>query len=1114
VQAMRKCAGLMMVAWILTSAAVRSADAQDQIPCASPTGIIESVQGTVEIRRQDDRMPRPAALGDAVCPGDAIWVGEYGRAALVLVETSEVIRLDQNTAIRLPVAAGQERPLLDLIMGVVQFFSNHPRSLDVRTPFLNAGVEGTEFVVRVTSDETFLLVFSGRVRAENQFGTVVVSGNRAVTARPGAAPMPQIPVRPRDAVRWAIHYPPVLADLAANSGRHAASDLPDAVRAAIELYHQNRIAEAIARLEATPGSRANPRVLVYRAGLLLQVGRLDEANADLARVLATDPDWSDALALRAVTAVALNDRERALADANRAVALDPRSDAARIAQSYALQASFRLEEARVAVSEALERHPNNALAWARLAELWLSLGYRQRALEAARRAAEIAPDLARTQLVLGFAHLAAMDSAAAEAVFQQAIEFDTADPLPRLGRGLALIRRGDLAGGRRELEIAAGLDSGDSLMRSYLGKAYFEERRDQPAGEQLAIAKELDNKDPTPWFYDAIRKQTENRPVEALKDLDRAIALNDNRAIYRSSLLLDEDLAARSARLGTIYRDLGFEQLALVEGWRSVNLDPGNSSAHRLLADTYLALPRHEIARDSELLQSQLLQPINIQPVQPRLAKNEFELLNEAGPAVAGLNEYTPLFGANRVSLLAGGVTGSHNTFADDLIVSGIYNNYSLSLGQSHYTTDGIRQNNDETQEAYDIFGQVRITPDTSVLAEFRSFEEEVGDRGLRFDPNNFFRRLRSNSNGKTFRLGGRHSFAPNSTLIGSYTFSDQKFDVNLPGSFHNVRNDEVHFLELRHILQGQRLNMTGGIGYLNGHTDSTEFVQRVSSDAMLKHNNAYFYSQLNVPKNMIFTLGVSIEDFSNQLIDRKQVNPKAGLIWNLTPDTVLRAAVFRTLKRTLVSSQTVEPTQVAGFNQFFDDINGTDAWRFGIGLDQKVSRNLFAGGEISRREITVPILNTQTRQTKEFNGDDTFAQAYLYWTPSDWFAVSAAYRHERLVRDLPISGEAAADVTTHRVPIQLGFFFPSGLFSRARATFVSQSGDFENVLSHRVTPGSDRFWVADAAIGYRFPERRGLVALEVKNLFDEQFNFQDVDPSDPSIIQGRTILGRLILRF
>ena len=89
------------------------------------------------------------------------------------------------------------------------------------------------------------------------------------------------------------------------------------------------------------------------------------------------------------------------------------------------------------------------------------------------------------------------------------------------------------------------LDPGNSLIRSYVGKAYYEEKRDKLAATQYEMARELDPNDPTPWFYDAIRKQTENRPVEALYDLQESIRLNDNRAVFRSRLELDADLACR-----------------------------------------------------------------------------------------------------------------------------------------------------------------------------------------------------------------------------------------------------------------------------------------------------------------------------------------------------------------------------------------------------------------------------------------------------------------------------------------------------------------------------------------------------------------------------------------
>ena len=272
------------------------------------------------------------------------------------------------------------------------------------------------------------------------------------------------------------------------------------------------------------------------------------------------------------------------------------------------------------------------------------------------------------------------------------------------------------------------LDPDNSLFRSYLGKALYEEKRDKKAEQQFIIAEELDPKDPTPYLYDAIRKQTENRPVEALQDIQKSIELNDNRAVYRSKQLLDSDLAARSASLARVYSDLGFNQLALVEGWKSVNTDPADFSAHRFLSDSYAALPRHEVARVSELLQAQLLQPINITPLQPHLEESNLAILRGAGPSELSFNEYNQLFNRNRYSLQVSGLAGSDSTFGNELVVSGVQGNVSFSAGQFHYETDGFRKNNDQKQDIYNVFAQVSLSPKTSVQAEFRSRDFDHGD--------------------------------------------------------------------------------------------------------------------------------------------------------------------------------------------------------------------------------------------------------------------------------------------------------------------------------------------------------------------------------------------------
>ena len=284
--------------------------------------------------------------------------------------------------------------------------------------------------------------------------------------------------------------------------------------------------------------------------------------------------------------------------------------------------------------------------------------------------------------------------------------------MPRFGLGLATIRDGNLREGRADIESAVLLDPNNSLLRSYLGKAYFEERTTNPleyfrelvenfpnqenrlAAEQYALAKELDPNDPTPWFYDAIRKQSENRPVEALHDLQKSIELNDNRAVFRSRELLDQDRAARGASLGRIYDDLGFQRLGVNEATYSLTLDPANASAHRFLSDIYASEPRHEIARVSEQLQAQLLQDVNINPVQPSLAVTNLNIITTGGPARPGFNEFTRLFESDGAQLNTTGIVGNQETFGNEVVISGLYDRYSISAGQFHYETDGFRDNN------------------------------------------------------------------------------------------------------------------------------------------------------------------------------------------------------------------------------------------------------------------------------------------------------------------------------------------------------------------------------------------------------------------------------------
>ncbi len=441
---------------------------------------------------------------------------------------------------------------VELLTGAVHFWSRRPRSLRITTPFVNGAVEGTEFLIEVDAVEARLSVWEGQVLAENAQGTLLLTAGQSASARAGQPPtLRPIVVRPSDAVAWTLYY---------LRSRPSAQDVPDRPgetwpeepRRSIAAARVGDRETAFERLGRVPESVTDPRVFVHRASLLLAVGRVDEARPVIERALTVEPGHASALALQSVVAVSQNRRADAVRLANEAAARDPASASARVAQSYAGRRRS-ISPGRERASRRPSGSTRGARSFARGSRSYGAEGRVDRALREAEEAVRLEPGLGRAHTVLGFVRLARLETGRAADAFERAIGLDGAAPLPRLGRELTRIRRGDLAGGREELEIAVSLDPGDALLRSYLGKAYYEERRPKPATSELERAEAVDPADPTPWFYQAILLQSVNRPVEALESLERSIALNDNRAVYRSRQLLDEDLAARGASLGRIF---------------------------------------------------------------------------------------------------------------------------------------------------------------------------------------------------------------------------------------------------------------------------------------------------------------------------------------------------------------------------------------------------------------------------------------------------------------------------------------------------------------------------------------------------------------------------------
>ena len=733
---------------------------------------ITTIQGVVEIHRHNTSEWVPAKLNDDLCVSDGVRTASRSRATLQIQEETFMV-LQELSSVRFSNEKqrdnGMLSKLLNLLFGEAYFRSRRPRELSIETPFVNVMHEGTEFLVKVGQDSAQLVVFDGIVNASNAQGKISVSAGQSALVKKGRVAVIGPRIELRDAVQWTLYYPPVI-DYTASSRKPSWLKF----KPVFDRLKMNNLTAAFQLLDRMDASAQGADYHVIYASLLLTVGQVEQARRQLDQVPPQSTQSAHVLALRSIIALARADRQKALQFAQQAQNLNPENSAANIALSYAHQSLLDIDKALGSARQAVRVSPDNSLAWARVAELELATGNVDASMDAAAQAHSLNPDLAKTNTVLGFAKLASLELAAAEQRFRAAIKRDPSDPLARLGLGLAKIRQGHIKSGTKDMETAANLDPDNALIRSYLGKAYYEQRRAGIATTEYAIAKQLDPNDPTPWFYDAIHKQTVNRPVEALHDMQKAIDLNDNRAVFRSRLLLDQDLAARSAALGRIYQDLGFERLGRLSGWRAVTSDHGNYSAHRLLADNYASLPRHEIARVSELLQSQLLQPINLTPVQPKLAETNLLLIDGQGPASASFNEFNPLFARNRLALQTSGIVGNHDTWGEEVTQSGVWNSVSYSLGQLHYQTDGYRRNNDLETAIYSAFLQTAVSNDLNVQAEYRHRETDSGDSRFNFDPSDFSTFNRSRSRRNSMRFGARYEPFRNSKLLFSFIYSNR----------------------------------------------------------------------------------------------------------------------------------------------------------------------------------------------------------------------------------------------------------------------------------------------------------------------------------------------------
>ena len=973
-------------------------------PAATATNAIQIVelQGTVTVLPAGTTAWTPARNQQVLHPFDRIHTADNSRVALRWSDQS-IVPFGAATELEiLPPDASGAQSGLHLIRGVLSFFHrDQPGRIRIITRGAVAGVEGTEFVLAVNdADASTLSVVDGRVKFGNASATLALTNGQQAVAELGQPPARTAGFIANNLLQWCFYYPAVLdpdeLPLTADEQKNLAGSLA--------AYRSGDLLLALAKFPA--GNSDTDAVKLYHAALLLAVGEVEKTEAALA-ALPKNSERTARLAGALRQLIAAVKRQPTVMTGP----LQLTSEL--LAQSYFEQSravrETSLQNALNLARRAVTNSPNFGFAWERVAELEFSFGRTRDALAALDKSLALAPRNAQGLALKGFILAAQNRPHAAIASFDAALAADSALANAWLGRGLSRIRTGDLKGGREDLLVAAALEPQRAELRSYLGKAYMATGDDKHATKELDLAKKLDPKDPTAWLYSALHNQQNNQINDAIRDLETSQALNDNRSVYRSQLLLDEDQAVRSANLASVYRDAGMTDVAQREAARAVNYDYANYSAHNFLANSYYEQiqpgqnnSRNEPAVESEYLIANLIAPAGAGVFSPIMGQQQ---------------HFTP-FERNHLGVISSTEYLSRDAWTQSGMQYGTFDNFSYGLEGVYHSDPGQHVNNDVEDKALRLMLKYQLTPQDVFFFEMDERRIESGDLNQYYNPQHMANAGVSLNvkQDPYLALGYHHEWQPGvqTLLFASRTENDLSLKGTVPvivaTRFANYTSDPYELVsvlggltandvysytltlystEAQQIFEQGDHTTIAGTRYQYGTFDTSNLETHPSAIAgqfanpaaqqdlntTLNRVSVYGYHLWQIIDSLQLIGGLSYDwlDYPENVLSPPvssretstgQFSPKAGLIWTPLKDTTVRFAYTRSLGgQNLDQSERIEPTQVAGFQQTFRTIIGEPGVAqngaakdetYGLSLEQKFSTGTYLGltGEILKSQI------------------------------------------------------------------------------------------------------------------------------------------------------------------
>ena len=1136
--------------------------------------------GQVEFLAHGAAHWQPVALGTRLDPFDRVRTGTNSSVG-IRWSADNVLRFEALTELEiLPPDALNDDHGLNLVRGLLYFFHRGPPGrIRVITSGALAGINGTEFVLAVAPkngvEQTTVSVLEGRVSFGNAAGSLELTNDQQAVAEPGRAPRRTAGFIAPNLLQWCFYYPGVL-DL---------NDLPSAIGQknsftdSVADYRAGDVLAALATFPVAPSASSESEKM-YHAALLLNGGQINAVETELsARAAAPAAETFQRLgnALRMLIAAVKHEPFPST--------FKPQLATEFLAASYYAQSQAgpkSLEQALQFARQAVEKSPEFGFGWERVAELEFSFGRTERAAAALENALRFSPRNAEALSLKGFLLAAQNKTPEALRQFDRALAVDSGLGNAWLGRGLCHIRRGEIKAGREDLLIAAAMEPQRATLRSYLGKAFGEAGDATHATHELNLAKQLDPHDPTAWLYSALLHEQNFQVNDAVRDLEKSQELNQNRGVYRSDLLLDQDRAVRSANLARIYGEAGLDDVALREASRAVSADYGNYSAHLFLAESYQQLRnsspfdlRYETPAFSEYLVASLLGPadgrILAQPVSQQ--------------------EYTHLFDRDSYGFSSSTEYLSRGAFSQYLAHYGTQGNFSYALESDYNWDPGQTPNGSQESRQFSLKIKEQLTPNNGLFFEILDFHQDSGDLSQRYNPALAHLGFKTREKQEPSVLAGLdHKWSEHQhTLLLASVFNDNLaaadpngssylFKSSLPGdppfnfapvnlAYHYASRLTLGSFEVQHLATFDRFQTVAGIRLQAGtfHLSNQQSVSPltdfadlfyfpddlVTNQSLEAHSirvTPYLYEYWHLTSKLCLIGGLTYDyqslpqnplfgPLGNQDRTQQQLSPKAGLVWQPTDHSAVRAAYSQSLGgASLDQSVRLEPTQVGGFVQAYRTLvpgsimGGISGERFET-FDVSIENRFGSGTYLS---LAAQLLHSTDRQSVGaysqalgVGGSAVQVAEQLAFTERSldfsahqllgkYFSVGARYRLSDAHLDT-LFPEISPSLGNNRtslggllqlISLHASFQHPGGFFAS-----VEGQGWHQELRGNLAALPGDDFWQANALIGYRSPRRHFEVSLGLLNFTGQDYHLHPINLY-PDLQRQRTLVTRLQINF